>query len=78
MDTIRTTITLPADLHEQLRMQALKENISLGEVIVRKIKADKRKLLKKAAGAWKNTSLDRGIIWKEVFKRSSRKIPITL
>lgn len=78
MDTIRTTITLPADLHEQLRMMAIKENISLGEVIVRKIKADKRKLLKKAAGAWKNTSLDRDMIWKEVFKRSSRKIPITL
>lgn len=78
MDTIRTTITLPSDMHEQLRMRALKEKKSLGEIIVEKFKAGKRNLMKKAAGGWKKTSLDNNHLWTEVFKRSSRKNPINL
>ncbi|KKT58031.1 MAG: hypothetical protein UX91_C0007G0061 [Candidatus Amesbacteria bacterium GW2011_GWB1_47_19] len=36
MDTIRTTITLPADIHAEWRWEALKKRISLGEVILEK------------------------------------------
>lgn len=46
MDTIRTTITLPVDLHEELRLRALKEKKSLGELIVEKIKGRKKKAKK--------------------------------
>lgn len=38
----------------------------------------KRSLLKKAAGAWKNTELDNDEFWKKVLIRKSRKKPITL
>ncbi|OGG02157.1 hypothetical protein A2W14_06525 [Candidatus Gottesmanbacteria bacterium RBG_16_37_8] len=38
----------------------------------------KRKLLMKAAGAWKNTELDDDKLWKKVLIRKSRKKPITL
>lgn len=35
MKTIRTTITLPVDLHEQLRHQAIDEKISFNDVVLR-------------------------------------------
>lgn len=38
----------------------------------------KRKIIKKAAGVWKGTSLDNDKIWREVLKRKSRKIPISV
>lgn len=39
---------------------------------------EKRKILMKTAGAWKNTELDKDKIWREVFKRRSRKSSIRL
>lgn len=38
----------------------------------------KRKLLRKTAGAWKSTPLASNKLWSEVFKRKSRKSPISL
>lgn len=38
MDTVRTTITLPADLHEELRLEAVKRRQSLGELITERFK----------------------------------------
>lgn len=46
MDTIRTTVTLPVDLHEQLRLQAIKEKKSLGDLIEEKFKGKKKKVRK--------------------------------
>jgi len=40
MNTIRTTISLPKDLHEELRIQSVKERKSIGEIIARKFKPD--------------------------------------
>lgn len=39
---------------------------------------EKMRILKKAAGAWKNTKLDSDIFWEKVLKRKSRKAPIAL
>ncbi|MEK7521187.1 MAG: hypothetical protein AAB599_00065 [Patescibacteria group bacterium] len=39
---------------------------------------EKAKILKKAAGAWEKTALDSDRVWKEVFKRRSRKEDIVL
>ncbi len=33
----------------------------------------RRKMLKKAMGAWKNTELDDDDLWKDILKRKSRK-----
>lgn len=38
MDTIRTTITIPLDLHEELRLQSIKERKSLGRLVTEKFK----------------------------------------
>lgn len=38
----------------------------------------KRKMLKKSAGVWRGTALDNEKIWRKVFKRKSRKAPISL
>lgn len=38
----------------------------------------KKTILKKTAGAFKNTELDKDSLWKEVFKRKSRKHPIRI
>ena len=46
MDIIRTTISLPVDLHEQLRLQAVKERKSLGDLIEEKFRGKKRKAKK--------------------------------
>lgn len=46
MDTIRTTVTLPVDLHEELRMRALKEKKSLGELIDEKFRGKRKKTRK--------------------------------
>ena len=43
MDTVRTTITLPADLHEQLRLLSIKEKKSLGELVAETFKYRQRK-----------------------------------
>lgn len=37
MKTIRTTVTLPADVHQQLRTQAFRYNKSLNDVIMSKL-----------------------------------------
>jgi hypothetical protein len=37
MQTVRTTITLPADLHRQLRLQAIQASQSLGDFIAKKL-----------------------------------------
>lgn len=39
---------------------------------------EKRKILSKAAGSWKGTSLDSDKLWREVAKRKSRKRAIVL
>lgn len=41
MDTVRTTITLPAELHEKLRLLSIKEKKSLGELVEEKFKTRK-------------------------------------
>lgn len=41
--------------------------------VLKAVPAEKKKVLKKAAGAWKGTSLDSDKVWEEVFKRKSRK-----
>lgn len=46
--------------------------------ILRAIPEEKAKLLKKTAGAWKGTDLDNDMLWREVFKRASRKASIRL
>lgn len=38
----------------------------------------KRAMMEKTFGAWKNTPLDDDKLWKEVFKRKSRKDSVTL
>lgn len=42
MDTVRTTITLPADLHEELRLLSIKEKKSLGELVVEKLRTKRK------------------------------------
>lgn len=39
---------------------------------------EKKKVLRKAAGAWRGTSLDSDKFWKKVLKRKSRKAEIRL
>jgi len=39
---------------------------------------EKAKILKKAAGAWEKTALDNDKVWKDVFKRRSRKEAIVI
>jgi len=39
---------------------------------------EKRKVLRKAVGAWKGTSLDSDVFWKKVLKRKSRRTKIRL
>lgn len=46
MDMIRTTISLPVDLHEELRIRALKEKKSLGDLIEEKFRKKKKKTKK--------------------------------
>lgn len=46
--------------------------------ILKAVPSEKKKILKKAAGAWGNTELDKNSLWKEVLKRKSRKTPISL
>jgi hypothetical protein len=45
MSTVRTTITLPEDLHEELKLLALKHKLSLSDVVVEKIQG--RKVVRK-------------------------------
>jgi len=46
--------------------------------ILKAVSMEKRKLMKKSSGAWKKTPLDNDSLWKEVFKRKSRKSDISL
>ena len=46
--------------------------------ILKATKETKMEILKKAAGVWKGTALDDDGIWREVFKRKSRKTKIAL
>lgn len=38
MSYVRTTITLPRDLHEELRIQSVKEKTSVGKIITKRLK----------------------------------------
>jgi len=38
MDMVRTTVSIPKDFHEELKLIAFRENKSLGEVLVEKVK----------------------------------------
>jgi len=53
MDTVRTTITLPADLHEELRLEAVKRRSSVGELITERFrrKGSKEKKTSTSASA---------------------------
>jgi hypothetical protein len=48
MDMIRTTISLPVDFHEELRLLAIKEKKSLGRLIEEKLKGIKKGTIKKS------------------------------
>lgn len=60
MQTIRTTITLPVDIHEEWRLEAVRRRLSLGEMILEKARVGRPKstddkfaeILRKTAGAW--------------------------
>ena len=43
MDMIRTTISIPVALHEELRHRAISEKKSLGDLVVEKFKGKKKK-----------------------------------
>lgn len=47
MDTIRTTISLPVDLHEELRLLSIRQKKSLGDLIEEKFKGRKKRTKKK-------------------------------
>lgn len=46
--------------------------------ILKALPSEKRKVMRKAAGAWKNTSLDSDSLWKKVRVRVSRRKPVAL
>lgn len=46
--------------------------------ILKAASEEKRKLLRKTAGVWKNTPLDNDALWKNVSKKKSRKKAIIL
>lgn len=46
--------------------------------IIKAAPEEKKKILMKVAGAWKNTALDNNKLWEKVFKRKSRKSPVRL
>lgn len=46
--------------------------------VLRAMPGEKKKILMKSAGAWKNTKLDTNKLWKQVFKRKSRRSSINL
>lgn len=47
MDIIRTTISLPVDLHEELRLLSIRQKKSLGDLIEEKFRGRKKKKTKK-------------------------------
>lgn len=42
------------------------------------VPAEKKKIRRKAAGAWRKTALDSNLLWTEVFRRKSRRETIKL
>lgn len=46
--------------------------------ILKSVPEEKMKILKKSAGAWKGTGLDEDNLWKEVFRRKSRRSGVKL
>lgn len=46
--------------------------------ILRAVPEEKKKVIRKAAGAWKGTSLDSDSFWEKVLKRKSRRAEIRL
>lgn len=46
--------------------------------ILKATSKEKKKVLRKTAGGWKNTSLDSDSLWKEVAKKKSRAVAISL
>lgn len=46
--------------------------------ILKTVPKEKMKILKKAAGGWKGSELDKDRLWEEVFKRKSRQKRVSL
>jgi len=46
--------------------------------ILKSVPEEKKKILRKAAGAWKGTPLDNDELWREVAKKKSRRTAISL
>lgn len=46
--------------------------------VLKAVPEEKKKIMRKAAGAWKDTSLDNDSLWKKVFQRKSREVPVRL
>lgn len=46
--------------------------------ILKALPSEKRKVMRKAAGAWKDTSLDSDTLWRKVRSRASRRKPLSL
>lgn len=46
--------------------------------VLKAVPAEKRKILRRAAGAWKNTALGSGALWREVSRRRSRRAAVQL
>ena len=50
--TVRTTISLPYDLHEDLRQEAFERRKSMGEVLVEKLRGKSEKVVSKTKTDW--------------------------
>lgn len=46
--------------------------------VLKAVPEEKKKILRKASGAWRGTALDSDKVWEKVFKRRSRKSRIVL
>ena len=46
--------------------------------VLKAVPEEKKKILRGAAGAWEGTALDNDALWKNVFKRQSRKAAVDL
>lgn len=44
INMIRTTISLPTDLHEELRLQAIREGVPFTELVVGQLKGETKRL----------------------------------
>lgn len=46
--------------------------------VLKAVPSEKKKVMMKVAGAWKDTELDNSKLWKNVFKRKSRRGPVVI